>query len=74
MRIVIKPDGRSPESITVGFVDAVATVVFRSFELNTVAHPALFDPPAGTPVWEVDRDTVYRIFSSMFNFAMDLTK
>ena len=74
MRIVIKPDGRSPESITVGFVDAVATVTFRTFELNTVAHPALFDPPSGTPVREVDRDTVYRIFSSMFNFAMELTE
>ena len=74
MRIVIKPDGSSPETITVGFVDAVATVTFRSFELNTVAHPALFDPPSGTPVREVDRDTVYRIFSSMFNFAMELTE
>ena len=74
MRIVLKPDGRSPESITVGFDDAVATVTFRSFELNTVAHPALFDPPPGTPAREVDRDTVYRIFSSMFNFAMELTE
>ena len=74
MRIVIEPDGRSPQSITVGFVDAVATISFRTFELDTVAHPALFDPPSGTPAREVDRDTVYRIFSSMFNFAMELTE
>jgi len=74
MRIVLKPDGRAPESVTIGFVDAVATLTFRSFELNTVAHPALFDPPSGTPAREVDRDAVYRIFSSMFNFAMELTE
>jgi cephalosporin-C deacetylase-like acetyl esterase len=74
MRIVLRPDGRSPESITVGFTDAVATVTFRTFELNTVAHPALFDPPSGTSVREVDRDTVYRIFSSIFNFAMEFTE
>ena len=74
LRIVLKPDGRLPESITIGFSDAVATVTFRSFELNTVAHPALFDPPSGGRVKEVDRDTVYRIFSSMFNFAMEFTE
>ena len=74
IRIVMKPDGRSPEAITVGFTDAVATITFRSFELNTVAHPALFEPPAGSPVREVERDAVYKIFSSMFNFAMELTE
>ena len=74
IRIVMTPDGRSPQSITIGFVDAVATITFRSFALNTVAHPALFDPPSGVSAREVDRQTVYRIFSSIFNFAMELTE
>jgi dienelactone hydrolase len=74
IRIVLAADGRSPQSITIGFVDALATVTFRSFELNTVAHSALFEPPSGMSVREVDRESVYRIFSSMFNFAMELTE
>ncbi len=74
IRIVMKPDGRSPEVITAGFSNAVATITFRSFELNTVAHPALFEPPTGSPVREVERNAVYKTFSSMFNFAMELTE
>ncbi len=34
----------------------------------------LFEPPSGMSVREVDRESVYRIFSSMFNFAMELTE
>ena len=47
------------------------TVTFRGWQVNTVAHDAMFDPPAGLPEKEVDRQDLYRMFSAMFNFAVE---
>jgi hypothetical protein len=71
LRVILKEDGRTPERATFDLVGVRGTVTFRGWQVNTVAHDAMFDPPAGLPEKEVDREDLYRMFSAMFNFAVE---
>ena len=71
LRLVLKEDGRTPDRATFDVAGVRGTVTFRGWQTNTVAHDALFDPPAGIPAKEVDREDLYRMFSAMFNFAVE---
>ena len=71
LRVVLKQDRRTPQSATFDVAGVRGTVNFRAWQLNTVAHHAIFDPPAGVPQKEVDRQDLYRMFSAMFNFAVE---
>ena len=64
-------DGRTPARATFDVDGTRGTVVFRAWRRDAVAHPALFDPPPGLPVQQVEPTELYRIFSAMFNFAME---
>ena len=56
-------------------VDGVrGKVTFRAWQANTIAQDALFEPPSGLARRDVDRADIHRIFSAMFNFAMELTE
>ncbi len=70
-RLVTSDDGRSPQSLQFDVEGIEAAVDFRGWQLNTAAHPGMFDPPAGVPVQKVGRKDLYRMFSAMFNFAME---
>ncbi|NUQ62681.1 MAG: alpha/beta hydrolase [Pirellulales bacterium] len=71
VRLVVDKDGRSPQSLEFDVGGVQGTARFRTWQMNTVAHPGLYDPPAGLPVQEVNRDDLYRMFSAMLNFAME---
>jgi len=64
-------DGRTPARATFHVDGTRGTVVFHGWRRDAPAHPALFDPPAGLPTQAVDPTELYRVFSAMFNFAME---
>jgi len=72
--LVLKEDGKTPQQVTFDVAGVQGTITFRGWQANTVAHPSMFDPPAGIPEKEVDREDLYRIFSAMFNFAVESTQ
>lgn len=71
LRLSLADDQKTPGKITFDVGGVQGTINVRSWQINTVAHDAMFDPPAGRTVKEVNRDDLYRIFSSLFNFAME---
>lgn len=73
-RLVLSPDRKTPRSATFDVDGVRGEVTFRAWQANTVAHDSLFEPPGGLRRQEVGRDDVCRIFSSMFNFAMEMTQ
>lgn len=70
-RVSLADDQKTPTKITFNIAKVQGTITVRSWQTNTVAHAAMFEPPAGLTVKEVKRDDLYRIFSSLFNFAME---
>ena len=70
-RLTLQRDGRTPRSLEVRVDGVEATVAFRTWQINTVAHDAMFEPPAAEREVEVEAADVLRVFSSLFNFAME---
>ncbi|MCR4413787.1 MAG: alpha/beta hydrolase [Thermoguttaceae bacterium] len=66
-----KEDRTTPASLDFDVPGAKGTVTFRVWQMDTIARPELFEPPAGVPAKHVDSVELYRIFSAMFNFAME---
>jgi len=71
LRLVFKPDRKTPETLTFSFDEASGIVGFRAWQVNTIAHDSLFEEPAGLKRKEVKQVNLVRIFSAMFNFAME---
>jgi len=71
VELTLRDDRTTPHRVRfrVGGVKGSAT--FRGWQIDTVAHEALFEPPPDAPTREVDPEKLYRIFSAMFNFAME---
>jgi len=74
VRLRFQPDRSTPDSLEFEVQGFKGTVRFRVWQLGTVARPELFAPPTGLPVREVEPVELYRIFSAMFNFAMELAE
>jgi len=70
-RLVLKQDGRSPDRLEFEIDGVRGTVVFRAWQINTLAQGPLFAPSVGLPVTEVRRADVQRMFASLFDFAME---
>ena len=71
LRLVMRDDGKTPRQVTFDVAGVKGTVTFRGWQTNTVAHPSMFDPPSGLPEREVARADLYRVFSAMFDFAVE---
>lgn len=71
VRLVLKDDGKTPAGLTFDVGGVRGTITFRAWQLNTVAHDALFAPPGKLPGKRVDPSDLYRMFSALFNFAME---
>ena len=71
LRLAMRDDGKTPHQATFDVAGVRGTLTFRGWQMNTVAHQSMFDPPPGIPVREVDRVDLYRVFSAMFNFAVE---
>lgn len=73
-RLRFQKDRTTPEALDFEVQGFKGTVRFRVWQLGTVARPELFAPPTGLAVREVEAEELYRIFSAMFNFAMELAE
>jgi hypothetical protein len=71
LRLVLSDDRNTPQQVTFDVAGVKGTLTFRGWQTNTVAHPSMFDPPPGLPAKEVDAADLYRMFSAMFNFAVE---
>ncbi|NLX98702.1 MAG: alpha/beta hydrolase family protein [Rhodopirellula sp.] len=71
VRLVVDEKRLAPRSLEFAIDGIEGRVEFRDWQIDTAAAPAMFDPPAGLQVHEVKRDDLYRMFSAMFNFAME---
>lgn len=74
VRLELAGDGRTPRAATFDVEGVRGKVTFRGWQTGTVAHDALFEPPSDVPQKEVGREELYRVFSAMFNFAMESAK
>ncbi len=66
-----REDRTTPASLDFDVPGAKGTVTFRVWQMDTIARPEAFAPPAALPVKHVDSVELYRILSAMFNFAME---
>jgi len=71
LRLVLRDDGATPRTVTFDIDGARGTLAVHGWQIDTVAHEAMFEPPGGLPVKEVDREDLYRVFASIFNFALE---
>ena len=74
IRLRFQEDRTTPETLDFEVRGFKGTVRFRVWQLGTVAQPELFVPPTGLPVRELQAAELCRIFSAMFNFAMELAE
>jgi hypothetical protein len=70
-RLVLTEDGKTPRLLSFAVPGAAGTVRFRGWQTGTVAPEAIFDPPAGLAPKDVEAEELQRMFSAMFNFAME---
>lgn len=71
VRLVLQADQKTPAQITFDVENVQGTISVRGWQPNTVAHDAMFDPPAGLNPMDIQQADLYRIFSALFNFALE---
>lgn len=71
LALAMREDGNTPRQASFDVPGASGTIQFRQWQIGTVAPDGLFDPPSGIPEQEVDASELQRVFSAMFNFAME---
>jgi dienelactone hydrolase len=70
-RLALSPDGKTPQLLSFAVPGAAGKVTFRNWQVDAPAPEALFEPPAGLPSKEVETEDLQRMFSAMFDFAME---
>jgi len=70
-RIVMRKDRSGPESIRFQMKDLEGTILFRNWQIDTVALDAIFEEPPGCRVQDVDAEDLRRMFAAMFDFALE---
>jgi hypothetical protein len=74
VQLVFRDDGRTPDRASFDVAGVSGTLQFRVWQINMAAQESLFEPPADLPRREVDQTELRRVFSAMFNFAMECTE
>ena len=67
-------DAGTPDVLRLSVQGIEGTVKFHVWQTDTIGRDELFRPPAELPQREVPREDVYRIFSSLFNFAVEMAQ
>jgi hypothetical protein len=70
-RLVLKDDGRSPQSLAFEAPGASGSVKFLGWKMNTAIPEGVFDPPAGLTSQDVPAEDLQRMFSAMFDFVLE---
>jgi dienelactone hydrolase len=71
LALALREDGRTPQRVSFDVPGAAGMIQFRQWQIGTIAPDGVFDPPSGLPEQEVDATEMHRVFSAMFNFAME---
>jgi len=71
LTLVMRRDGNTPQRASFQAPGVAGTIQFRQWQIGTVASDQMFDPPGSLPEQAVDAAEVRRVFSAMFNFAME---
>jgi hypothetical protein len=74
IRIVFQSDRETPRRLTFQIDQFRGTLEIATWRTGVPAKEGLFQPPTGLPVHEVDSDDLIRIYSAMFNFAMEFVQ
>ena len=74
IRIVFQSDRETPRRLTFQIDQFQGTLEVATWQTGVPEKQGLFQPPAGLPVHEVDSDDLLRIYSAMFNFAMEFVQ
>jgi hypothetical protein len=70
-RIVLGKDRSTPEAIHFRVKDLEGTILFRNWQIDTVAADELFEEPPGRRVQDVDAEDLRRMFAALFDFALE---
>lgn len=71
LRLTLLADGSTPKTLAFEFPGTSGTIAFHNWQMDAPAHESLFAPPQELAKQEVDAVTIQRMFSAMFNFAME---
>jgi dienelactone hydrolase len=71
LQLTLREDGTTPQRLLFDVPGAAGQVEFRQWQINTVAPEAMFDPPSELAEREVDATELQRVFSALWNFAME---
>ncbi|MDZ7617929.1 MAG: prolyl oligopeptidase family serine peptidase [Patescibacteria group bacterium] len=69
--LVFHEDGVTPAEAEFDVEGVQGRVVFRAWQINTIAHDTLFEPSEGTIIQKVDAADLYRMFAALLNFAAE---
>ena len=71
LQLTMREDAVTPQRLRFDVPGAAGQIEFRQWQINTVAPEAVFDPPSGLAEKEVDATELQRVFSALWNFAME---
>ncbi|MDY0170225.1 MAG: alpha/beta hydrolase family protein [Thermoguttaceae bacterium] len=69
--LVFHKDGVTPKEAVFDVEGVKGRIVFRAWQIETIAHETLFEPAGEATVQKVDADDVYRMFAAIVNFAAE---
>ena len=77
--VSFQDDGRTPAQFVVRLPGSPsrqisAKITVRGWQVNAAANQAMFAPPAGLPIHEVEQADLYHVFSAIFDFAVEKTE
>lgn len=71
IRLALDREAKTPASASFDVQGVQGEVVFHAWDFNAPATGETFQPPAGLTIREVDSADICRIFSAVFDFAME---
>jgi len=70
VQITYQPDQKTPQSISFDLQGTHGTLTIRSWQLNSVSFPTVFEPPQDLPVEKAVNADLLRILASQLNIAL----
>jgi len=71
MTLALCDDGATPDRVAFDILGRSGTAKVRDWQYNAAAGEAMFDPPAGLAQKQVEQTELYRLFSVLFDLAME---
>lgn len=72
--LIFHEDGTTPKEAVFDVEGVQGRVVFRAWQIDTVAHDTFFEPSEGATIQKVDAADLYRMFAALLNFAVETVR